>query len=203
MKNNILALEDTYPNLAHTLIEIGPLPEEALFLGIAEDRLPVLLNMDDGTTGSILVTGDRGNDLLKIIALSANTDIAILTDSPENWSDVRREGVGIFSPILDRDMDNLIYSMVAWARSRERKRGYALLLIDCLEQLHNLEPQAKSYFEWLLEEGPYSKAWTIAFDKEKVNFSGSFGLNIFWVGGNMFNTLTKQRENINFWIPED
>src|ERR1044071_73897 len=48
------------PALSDVLTEFGPMPAEALFLGIASDGLPVLLNLHDPVPGPILVNGDAG-----------------------------------------------------------------------------------------------------------------------------------------------
>ena len=48
------------PTLGCVLAEIGSLPREALFLGIASDGLPVLLNLHDPIPGPVLVAGDAG-----------------------------------------------------------------------------------------------------------------------------------------------
>src|SRR5512139_2827767 len=49
------------PKLDRVLADIGPLPPEALFLGIASDGLPVLLNLHNPHPGPMLVAGDAGS----------------------------------------------------------------------------------------------------------------------------------------------
>ena len=43
------------PPLSEVLAEFGPMPEEAMFLGVASDGLPVLLNLHDPVPGPILI----------------------------------------------------------------------------------------------------------------------------------------------------
>src|SRR5512138_298602 len=52
--------EPASTDLSRVLAEIGALPREALFLGIASDGLPVLLNLHDPHPGPMLVIGDEG-----------------------------------------------------------------------------------------------------------------------------------------------
>src|SRR5215207_7611935 len=62
------------PLLSDVLTEFGPMPEEALFLGVASDGLPMLLNLHDPVPGPILISGDAGTGktgLLQIIASAA------------------------------------------------------------------------------------------------------------------------------------
>ena len=59
------------PPLNEVLAEFGPMPPEALFLGVASDGLPVLLNLHDPIPGPSLITGDAGTGktgLLQTIA---------------------------------------------------------------------------------------------------------------------------------------
>ena len=42
------------PSLNETLADFGPMPQEALFLGVAADDLPVLLNLHDPVPGPVL-----------------------------------------------------------------------------------------------------------------------------------------------------
>ncbi len=81
--------------LSRTLEEFLPLPPHSLFLGVANDGLPVLLNMADSVPGPMLVAGDQGSGksaLLRVIA--ASTDIihrpedvqyGVITSNPEEW----------------------------------------------------------------------------------------------------------------------
>ena len=45
------------PTLSSVLAEIGPLPHEVLFLGVAADGLPVLLNLHDPVPRPLLGKG--------------------------------------------------------------------------------------------------------------------------------------------------
>jgi hypothetical protein len=48
------------PSLHEVLADFGPMPREALFLGVASDELPVLLNLHEPHPGPILITADPG-----------------------------------------------------------------------------------------------------------------------------------------------
>src|SRR5215213_4254218 len=88
------------PNLGGVLAEIGPLPRGALFLGIASDGLPVLLNLHDPLPGPMLVVGDAGagkTAFLQFIARSISQthteqDIqyGVITDQPDMWSGMEK-----------------------------------------------------------------------------------------------------------------
>jgi len=84
------------PPLDEVLAEFGPLPPEALFLGVASDGLPLLLNLHDPIPGPILIAGDSGTGktaLLQTIAAAAGKthqpeelQFGALTSHPDEWS---------------------------------------------------------------------------------------------------------------------
>src|SRR5215207_7534496 len=81
------------PTLKDVLAEIGPLPLEALFLGVATDNLPVMLNLYDPHPGPMLVAGDAGSGktaFLRTIAQSVvkthnanDVQFGVITNYPD------------------------------------------------------------------------------------------------------------------------
>jgi hypothetical protein len=77
------------------LLEEFILPEDALLFGVADDGLPVLLNLRRPKPGPILILGDAGSgktDLLRVVAQSAawtfhpsRIQFTIVTPTPEGW----------------------------------------------------------------------------------------------------------------------
>ena len=51
--------EPGQPTLKSVIADASPLPHTALFLGLAEDGLPVLLDLHDPIPGPILVIADK------------------------------------------------------------------------------------------------------------------------------------------------
>src|SRR5512135_2671441 len=68
------------PGLKETLRDLGPLPRAALFLGVADDRLPVLLNLADPVPGPVLVAGDSGSGKTHLLRLVAEA-IGLMHDT--------------------------------------------------------------------------------------------------------------------------
>ena len=65
------AIRPAAPSLADSSSELGPLPREALLLGLASDGLPVLLNLHDPHPGPLLIAAEPGagkTALLQMIA---------------------------------------------------------------------------------------------------------------------------------------
>jgi len=160
------------PNLGGVLAELGPLPREALFLGIASDGLPVLLNLRDALPGPMLVIGDAGSGktaFLQSVARSVNqTDsqddvqFGVITNQPDEWQGLENtpHRVGIFD-VKHTGAQDLITSLASWAHSNKNARQSVLLLIDDLESIAKMDFEALQNFRWLLLRGPARRVWPI------------------------------------------
>jgi hypothetical protein len=159
------------PTLNRVLSEIGSLPREALFLGIASDGLPVLLNLHDPIPGPVLVTGDPGagkTALLQMVARSippthsaADVQYAVVTAHPEEWRDVpvTDHCVGIFS-VYETGAQDIVLSLASWAHGNKSKQA-VVLLVDDLESIAKMDAEALNNFRWLLLRGPARRVWSI------------------------------------------
>jgi len=158
------------PDLDSVLAEIGPLPREALLLGVASDGLPVLLNLYDPLPGPILIAGDAGSGktaFLQTIAESARRthqpdamQIAVITRHTGEWDKLMVSPLltGIFSPGHNGAQD-LILSLASWAHSNGNGRQSVLLLIDDLESATQMDFETVQQLRWLLLRGAARKVW--------------------------------------------
>ena len=159
------------PALSGVLSEIGSLPREALFLGIASDGLPVLLNLHDPIPGPLLIVGDAGagkTALLKMIARavqqthhSADVQFGVITNHTDEWDDMpgTDHRVGVFSAHHTGAQEFLL-SLASWAHANKTKQS-VLLMIDDLEAIAKVDLDALQNFRWLLLRGPARRVWTI------------------------------------------
>ncbi len=160
------------PPLSEVLTEFGPMPQEALFLGVASDGLPVLLNLHDPIPGPLLIGGDAGTGktgLLQTIALAAATmhqpeelQFGVLTNHPDEWCALEEvtNNVGIF-PLYHKSAEDFILSLASWAHSNKTSQQAVLLLLDDLEAATNMDFDAKQNLRWLLLRGPARRVWPI------------------------------------------
>lgn len=174
------------PTLNGVLAEIGSLPHGALFLGMASDGLPVLLNLQDAVTGPLLITGDTGSgktSFLKMITHAVqqthpSTDVqfGVITGRPDEWEDVPSTDhhVGIF-PVTHSSAHDFVISVASWAHSNQSKQA-VLLLIDDLESLAKLNADTLQSLRWLLLRGPARNVWPIV----TVN-SERYGQVLSWI----------------------
>ena len=114
------------PSLIDSLSELGPLPREALLLGLAADGLPVLLNLHDPRPGPLLVAADPGagkTALLQMIAQAAtdmhspsDVQFGVVSNYPDEWGHLAEleHCVGIFPTYHDAAID-FLSSLSGWA----------------------------------------------------------------------------------------
>jgi hypothetical protein len=143
-----------------------------LFLGVASDELPVLLNLHDPVPGPILITADGGagkTALLQTVALAAGAvhppdvlQFGVLTNHPDEWTEMAGipNNVGIFS-LNDRSAEDFILSLASWAHDNRTSQQSVLLLLDDLEAASNLDFDARQNLRWLLLRGPARRVWPI------------------------------------------
>ena len=153
------------PPLSEVLAEFGPMPTEALFLGVASDGLPVLFNLHDPVPGPILIGGDPGSGktaLLQIVASAAgkmhqpeDLQFGVLTNHPDEWSGVESipNNVGIF-PLYHKSAEDFILSLASWAHGNKTSQQSVLLLLD------DLEAAIQSRFRCQAKPALAPAAWT-------------------------------------------
>ena len=159
------------PTLDQILAQLRPLPREALFLGMASDGLPVLLNLHDPAVGPILITGDAGSGktmFLKNIARAlslthepSEVQFGVITAHLDEWETERTSPhrVAIFSAHEDGATE-LLLSLASWARDSRNNKQSVLLLIDDLETVAGFDFDALQNLRWLLTHGPSRRVWT-------------------------------------------
>jgi len=158
--------------LEKLLVSFGPMPKEALLLGIATDDLPVLLNLYNPLPGPLLIAGDPGSGktrLLQTIAMAAgrmhlseDVQFGVLTNHPDEWMDIERveNCVGIF-PAKQNSSEGFIQSLAAWAHGNKSSTQTVLLLLDNLELVTHMQPKTVQDLRWLLLRGPSRRVWPI------------------------------------------
>jgi hypothetical protein len=163
--------QDGLPGLKETLKILGPLPRTALFLGLADDHLPVLLNLADPVPGPVLVAGDSGSGKTRLLQLVADAigqthdadsvRFAVIAEQPDEWdalsSSPNCEGILCFQQPLTT---NYLSSLVNWAHTNKHSDQFVVLLIDGLEGLH-ADPSMHQSLRWLLLRGPARRIWPI------------------------------------------
>jgi len=157
--------------VAQTLEPFLPLPPRSLFLGIATDGLPVLLNIGDSVPGPMLIIGDEGagkSALLRLIAASTDeihssrdVQYGVLTPRPEEWTGPGTPNRVEVLASDDPNAEEFIHTLAEWAHSNRGGRKSVLLLIDDLSALMTMSEKARQDLRWLLLRGPSRGVWPI------------------------------------------
>jgi len=160
------------PVLADVLDEVGPMPREALFMGIAPDGLPVLLNLHDPSPGPILVAGDPGagkTAFLQNIARGVeqmhepgDVQFGVITAFPGEWEAFvdSPHSAGVF-PVYDSSAMDFLYSLSGWAHSNRGSQQSLVLLLDDLESMEQIDFDVRQTLRWLLLRGPSRRVWPV------------------------------------------
>ena len=160
------------PALSDVLAELGALPLEALFLGIASDNLPVLLNLYDPHPGPMLIAGDAGSGKTAFLQNVANAvmrthrpndvQFGVVTNYPDEWEGIEATShrVGIF-PVGHKSTQEFMQSLASWAHSNKNTHQCVLLLVDDLESVASLDQETVQNFRWLLLRGPVRRVWPL------------------------------------------
>jgi hypothetical protein len=160
------------PTLRSVIANATPLPRESIFLGLAEDGLPVLLNLYDPIPGPILISGDQASGktaLLQMLARAteflhspSEVQYSVITQHPKEWDGFHgnQNNAGIYDTQNPTAQD-LLYSLVNWAHNNKGDQQSVLLLMDDLEAMTKLDQQAEQSLRWLLLRGPSRRVWPI------------------------------------------
>lgn len=160
------------PSLEQILSDAGPLPPEALFLGLAADGLPVLLNLFDPSPGPLLVAADAGagktallRGAARAITLTAGpreAQFAVVASRPEPWLGLASTPhcLGVF-PSYHNASGELLASLVSWAHANKGGRQIILLLVDDLAGVEDTDPDTRQALRFLLLRGPVRRVWPL------------------------------------------
>lgn len=172
------------PSLNSVLTEFAPLPSSSLFLGLATDGLPILLNLLDPLPGPIILIGDAGcgkTNFLQTVAASVSqlhsieeVCYAVIANEKSEWINSKNLNncTGQFS-MREPKVASYLNSLVAWAHSNKGERQVDVLFIDHLESLLEI-PEVQQDLRWLFLRGPSRRVWPIVTTNSSIAVSGPF-----------------------------
>jgi hypothetical protein len=150
---------------------VATLPGGSLLLGLAEDGLPLLLDLYDAAPGPLLVAGDGGSGKTTFLqSLAQASDLqnpgevqfGVLTDFPEEWTSLETlpNCLGIW-PTYHSGASTFLSRLVSWADVLPDSRQAVLVLFDGLDLLNASGFQIRHQLRWLLMYGPERHLWPV------------------------------------------
>lgn len=163
------------------LLESHPgLPNETAVLGVCDDGLPVLLDLNDPTPGSLLLVGDEREKHLDMLRSAVTSTVKrnsphaiqflVITDDPKTWDEwifsqgYERHCLGV----EDRESEaarQWILQLADWTEQRrlgQRGGPPVLVLFDTLDFLPRLPYDVRLNFDWMVKEAPPARIWPVA-----------------------------------------
>jgi len=146
-------------------------PAGSLLLGMAEDGLPLLLDLYDPAPGPLLVAGDGGSgktaflqSLARAAGLQDPGDIQFgaVTPFPEEWTAMESlpHCLGIW-PAYHPAAGTFLGQLVNWAEALPGTRQAILLLFDGFDLLSAGDFPFLHDLRWLLLYGPERHIWPV------------------------------------------
>jgi hypothetical protein len=150
---------------------ITSLSPGSLMLGLAEDGLPVLLDLYDPAPGPLLLAGDGGSgktaflhSLARFSNLPNPGDITfgVLTPFPEEWTALETLPgcMGIW-PAYHPSAAGFLSQLSSWAEALPRTSGVILLLFDGFDLMAGSNDPSQHDLRWLLSNGPQHHIWPV------------------------------------------
>ncbi len=143
----------------------------SLLLGLADDGLPVLLDLYDPAPGPLLVAGDGGSgktallqSMARLTGLQDPGDIqfGVVTPFPEEWIDLENlpTCLGIW-PAYHPSARAFLGQLVNWAEALRGTHQAILLLFDGFDLLAGRDFESPHDLRWLLMYGPEHQVWPV------------------------------------------
>jgi hypothetical protein len=160
----------SFPTLDEVLDQIDPVPGASLLFGVADDGLPILLNLNNPRPGPILILGDAGTgktEFLQVAAAAAmrlhtpdQIQLAVLASQPEDWAKYAGDHLFGIAPIRPREARDLFFRAAGWIQDHDPDQAL-VLMIDGLDAAARLDSQSQESLSWMLQNGPQSCLWPV------------------------------------------
>lgn len=183
---NTLARRNDRPTLEEVLEELGPLPSEAMLIGMADDFLPMLVDVHDSPPNILVWNGETS--FLKVIAeFIMNRDpreeqemeFVVFTNNTEEWEFLARENnfkkgspcIGVI-PFWDDLANQVLLGLASWIHSGVKPNHHMVVLIEGVENIMKMDLDAKQNFNYIFLKGRDSRVFAVGTAPKDVSLRG-------------------------------
>ena len=172
-----LSSREIAPSLYSLIESMGPFPPYSVVVGQCRDGLPLMIDLDNPKSGSILVVGENvyeKTQIMKTLGHSASlinkpglVQISLISNNISRYSDLEQyPNCHAWHHAYDRAAAEMIIELASLAEQRRwgRETGRAMmLLIDDFQSLAPILSDDRIYlsFKTLVSRGPTSGIWPI------------------------------------------
>lgn len=214
---NLLVRKTDRPTLEEVLREVGPFPHEVVFLGIADDYLPMLIDSHDSPPNILIWNGETS--FLKMVAefimnreSKKEMEFVVFTNNTEEWEFLAKESnskkgspcIGVI-PFWDSLADQVLLGLASWIHSGIKPNHSIVVLIEGVENILKMELDARQNFHYILLKGKDRRVFAIGTVPEDFNLLGLQDMFIYQPkfnrGTNMYE-FPEGQETVDVWIPK-
>lgn len=191
-------------------------PENAVFMGVAEDGLPVLFDVLDEKVPNILIWQGRV-DILKVIAeyimrvqrgnrRKTDIEFLILTSNPDHWKflynmspTAMQQTPCIAVALIGSDLaDQLILTLASWVNGAKKAGKTVLVLVDDVSKMFDMDFNVVQNMKYILHNGGRRSVFVIGTSHEQRQINGFQSIVTAEDDGYR---LRCKGEDTKFWLP--
>jgi hypothetical protein len=205
------------PTLQEVLEDIGPLPPEAVFMGVSDDGLPVLFNVLDNNISNILIW--KGElDILKVIAeyivitqkgdrRHTDVEFLVITSKPKEWEFLINKSnhikntpcIGVV-PMWTTEAEDLLLSLASWSSSNvTSKRSVLVLVDDMVKAVNEMNYDAILSLKYIMMNGAKRRVFIMGLMKSYL--PGEIFVPKLSYENGIYSFLEGERL-VNSWVPK-
>lgn len=197
------------------IVDNLPIPDNAVFMGMAEDGKPILFDVLNPSSPNILIW-NGSVDILKVIAeyimrvqkgTRRKTDIEflVLTSNPDKWKflyglsadEMKQTPCIAVAPIWSDLADQLILSLASWIHGANRVTKTVLVLVDDVSKVQEMDFHVVQNMRYVLQRGGRRSVFVIGTSQEKE----ANGFDTIISAEEDGYRLVCNGEDTKFWLP--
>ncbi len=225
-RSNAIEIRKETPDIGAVCKKIGPIPGNAILVGVATDGLPVMFDIDPKGSSHTMVWDRVVGQGLRLIKTAIEyimrykndkryTEFVILSNNTREWLKLadhelgtwsRNECVGVV-PFWDVVADQVIFALSGWCVAERGTKKPVIVFIDGFENVLKMGDKFQHNLKAILTYGRKYGVFVIASAKSehRQGLSGwldFFQAEIYGQPQIEWFEMAEDRKSVFFWTPE-